>query len=245
MMTMNTNGSKSKTTKNRLQIMDNKYREQAAMPEVESKIFECASEGDAKLKAAEYWGVQPEDIETEVLSESKKLFGLLGSSLRIEARTIAPLSYIRSCYFVNEILEKMDVDLIPELDEDGIVNLVGQDQGVIIGRYGETLKALEYLTNLVCHEDLSTRRIRFDCGGYRDKRVHTLTRLAISLARDAVKKGEVITLEPMSSWERRVVHLALRDNGEVETKSVGEEPVRCVTICPSGMTKRNSRRHRH
>ncbi len=221
-----------------------KFREQIPMPETESKIFECSSEEEAKQKAAEFWGIQPEDIETEILSEDKKLFGLLGKTFRVEAKTIAPLSYIQSCYFVNEILEKMDVDLVPELEEDGIVNLVGDDQGVIIGRYGETLKALEYLTNLVCHDDLSTRRIRFDCGGYRDKRTHILTRLAISLARDVVRKGEAVTLEPMTSWERRVVHLALRDNSEVETKSVGEDPSRRVTICPAGATKHMSRRHR-
>lgn len=215
------------------------------MPEIESKIFECSSEEEAKEKAAEFWGVQPEDIKTEILSEDKKLFGLLGTKLRIEARTIAPVSYIQSCYFVNEILAKMDVDLVPELDEDGIVNLVGEDQGVVIGRYGETLKALEYLTNLVCHEDLSTRRIRFDCGGYRDKRTHTLTRLAISLAREAVKKGAPVSLDPMTSWERRIVHIALRGNDEVETKSVGTEPDRHVTINPVGFSaKRAPHRHR-
>ena len=222
-----------------------KYRDQVPMPEIESKIFECGSEEEAKEKAAKLWGVQPEDIVTEVLSEGKKLFGLLGTSMRIEVRPIAPLCYIQSCYFVNEVLEKMDVDLVPELEEDGIVNLVGEDQGVVIGRYGETLKALEYLTNLVCHEDLSTRRIRFDCGGYRDRRTHTLTRLAISLAREAVKKKAPITLEPMTSWERRVVHIALRDNDEVETRSVGEDPSRRVTICPAGSTpKRNLKKRR-
>lgn len=220
-----------------------KFREQVPMPEIESKIFECSSVEEAKKKAAEYWNIQPEDVETEVLSEDKKLFGIFGKTLRIEAKAIAPVSYIQSCYFVNEILEKMDVDLVPELEEDGIVNLVGEDQGVVIGRYGETLKALEYLTNLVCHEDLSTRRIRFDCGGYRDKRAHTLTRLAVSLAREALRKGEPVFLEPMTSWERRIVHLALRDNSDVETKSIGEEPLRRVTICPAGMTKRAPRRH--
>lgn len=222
-----------------------KYREQIPMPEIESKIFECASEEEAKKKAADFWGIELEDVVTEVLSEDKKLFGLLGSAVRVEVRPIAPVSYIKSCYFVNDILAKMDVDLVPELDEDGIVNLVGEDQGVVIGRYGETLKALEYLANLVCHDDLSTRRVRFDCGGYRDKRTHTLTRLAISLAREAVKKGAPITLEPMTSWERRIVHIALHDDADVQTRSIGEDPNRRVVISPADQDgRRPSRRRR-
>lgn len=222
-----------------------KFREQVPVPEIESKIFECSSEEEAKKKAAEFWGIDTEDITAEVLSEDKKLFGLLGSNLRVEVRPVAPVSYIKSCYFVNDILAKMDVDLVPELDSEGIVNLVGEDQGVIIGHYGETLKALEYLANLVCHDDFSTRRIRFDCGGYRDKREHTLTRLAISLAREAVKKDAPITLEPMTSWERRIVHIALRDDADVETRSVGEDPVRRVVISPVGEKgKRVPRRRR-
>jgi len=221
-----------------------KFREQIPMPEIESKIFECASEEEARKKAADFWGIEPEDVLTEVLSEDKKLFGLLGSALRVEVRAIAPVSYIKSCYFVNDILAKMDVDLVPELDEEGIVNLVGEDQGVVIGRYGETIKALEYLANLVCHDDLSTRRVRFDCGGYRDKRTHTLTRLAISLAREAVKKGAPITLEPMTSWERRIVHIALRDDADVQTRSIGEDPNRRVVISPADEDGRRAPRRR-
>lgn len=222
-----------------------KFHEQAPLPEIESKIFECASEEEAKEKAAEFWGIGTEDVTAEVLSEDKKLFGLLGTNLRVEVRPIAPVCYIQACYFVNDILAKMDVDLVPELDDEGMVNLVGEDQGVVIGRYGETLKALEYLANLVCHDDFSTRRIRFDCGGYRAKREHTLTRLAISLAREAVKKDAPITLEPMTSWERRIVHIALRDDADVDTRSTGEEPMRRVVISPvSEDGKRLQRRHR-
>jgi spoIIIJ-associated protein len=133
---------------------------------------------------------------------------------------------------VNEILEQMGLDLIPELSEDGIINLVGEDTGVIIGRYGETLRALEYLTNLACHEDMSTRRVRFDCGGYRKHREKTLSRLAESIAREVAHKGEAASLEPMSSWERRIVHIALKENREVETRSIGEEPARRVLVSP-------------
>lgn len=204
------------------------------MPEIESRVVECSSVDEAKAKGAEIWGIQPDDIDATVISEDKKLFGLLGSTYKVEIAPFAPVSYIKSCHFVNEMLDKMDLDLIPELTDDGIINLVGEDAGVVIGRYGETLKALEYITNLVCHDDMSTRRVRFDCGGYRARREQTLKRLAESIAREAKRKGSPVSLEPMSSWERRLIHIALRDDKEIETRSIGEEPLRRVLVCPVG-----------
>jgi len=212
--------------------------EQAPMPAVETLILEAKSLEEARQKAAELWDINADDVDVKVLEEDKKLFGLLGSSYRVEVSSCAPLSYIKSCYFVNDVLERMELDLIPELTEDGIINLVGEDTGVIIGRFGETLRALEYLTNLACHEDMSTRRVRFDCGGYRQHREKTLTRLAESIAREAVRKGEAIGLEPMSSWERRIVHLALKENRDVETRSIGEEPARRVLVSPKNGARR-------
>ena len=208
------------------------------MPEIESRVVECSSVDEAKAKGAEIWGIQPDDIDATVISEDKKLFGLLGSTYKVEIAPFAPVSYIKSCHFVNEMLDKMDLDLIPELTDDGIINLVGEDAGVVIGRYGETLKALEYITNLVCHDDMSTRRVRFDCGGYRARREQTLRRLAESIAREAKRKGSPVSLEPMSSWERRLIHIALRDDKEVETRSIGEEPLRRVLVCPVGGQRR-------
>ena len=221
-----------------------KDTEQIPMPEIESEVFECASIDEAKKKGAEKWGIKPEDVDATVLSEDKKLFGLLGSTYRVEVKPFAPVSYIRSCHFVNEILDKMDLDLIPELTDDGIINLVGEDAGVVIGRYGETLKALEYITNLVCHDDISTRRVRFDCGGYRERREQTLRRLAESIAREAKRKGSPVSLEPMTSWERRLIHITLRDNRDVDTRSIGEEPMRRVLVCPLGGASRERGRRR-
>lgn len=216
--------------------------ETSQMPEIETVVVQCQSPEEARKRGAEIWDVSPEDVDVEILAEDKKLFGLLGSSYRVEIRPCAPVSYIKSCYFVNEILDKMQLDLVPELTNEGVINLVGGDTGVIIGRFGETLRAIEYLTNLACHKDLTKRRVRFDCGGYRKHRESTLTRLAESLAREAVRKGSPVSLDPMSSWERRIVHLVLRDNKDVNTRSVGEEPARRVLIAPArgGVQKRTN-----
>ena len=222
--------------------MNSKETEQIPLPEIESCVVECPSVDEAKAQGAKMWGITSEDVDATVISEDKKLFGLLGSTFKVEIRPLAPVTYIKSCHFVNEILDKMDLDLIPELTDDGMINLVGEDAGVVIGRYGETLKALEYITNLVCHDDLSTRRVRFDCGGYRERREQTLKRLAESIAREAKHKGSPVSLEPMSSWERRLIHIALRDNKDVETRSIGEEPLRRVLVCPVGAASGNRRR---
>lgn len=222
---------------------DREREEQCPVPVIETAVLECESLDEARNKAAGLWGIKPEDIEAEIISEDKKLFGLLGSSYHIEVHPFAPSSFIKSCHFVNEVLDKMELDLIPELTDDGMINLAGEDAGVVIGRYGETLKALEYLTNLVCHDDMSTRRVRFDCGGYRNRREQTLSRLAESIAREAVHKGLPVSLEPMSSWERRIVHIALRDNKEVETRSIGEEPTRRVLVCPIAGSDRTRKKH--
>ncbi|MDD4159839.1 MAG: KH domain-containing protein [Synergistaceae bacterium] len=222
--------------------MDREMEEKIPMPEVESLILDCESVEEACKKAAQLWGIKQDDVEAQIISEDKKLFGFLGCTYKVEVRPVAPASFIKSCHFVNEILDKMDLDLIPELSEDGMINLVGEDVGVVIGRYGETLKALEYLTNLACHDDMSTRRVRFDCGGYRLRRERTLTRLAESIARESLRKGTPVSLEPMSSWERRIVHLALRDNKEVETRSIGEEPSRRVLICPVSRPERGRKK---
>lgn len=222
--------------------MERDSEEMCPIPEIESVVMECESIEEARLKAAELWGIKPEDVEANIISEDKKLFGILGSSYKVEVSPFAPVSFIRSCHFVNEMLDRMDLDLVPELNEDGMINLVGEDVGVVIGRYGETLKALEYLTNLACHDDMSTRRVRFDCGGYRAKREQTLTRLAVSIARESVRKGTQVSLEPMSSWERRLVHIALKDNADVETRSIGEEPSRRVVVCPISRPERGRKK---
>ena len=218
--------------------MDREMEERIPMPEIGSAVFECESVEEAREKAAELWGIKADDIEARIISEEKKLFGILGCTYKVEVRPFAPVTFIKSCHFVNEILEKMDLDLIPELDEDGTINLVGEDVGVVIGRYGETLKA-EYLTNLACHDDI-----------LREGYVSTADTVSAGTdadkacridSQESLRKGTPVSLEPMSSWERRIVH-ALRDSKEVETKSIGEEPSRRVLVCPVARQDREVRR---
>ena len=222
-------------------------QERFPLPDIETKILECASLEEAQEICAKEWGIRPEDVDVRVVSEDKKLFGILGSKIQVEATSCAPVSYIRSCLFVNEILERMDLDLVPELTEDGIIDLVGEDIGIVIGKFGETLKALEHLTNLVCHKDLETRRVHFDAAGYRQRRIRSLERLAGSVAKDVLRNNKPISLEPMTAWERRIIHLELQNNKDIQTQSIGEDPSRRVVIAPAGVSidgAESFRRHR-
>ena len=112
-----------------------------------------------------------------------------------------------------------------------VSNLSGDDVGFVIGRRGETLDSLQYLTSLVAnHSDNSYFKVTIDTGNYREKREKTLEILGRKLAFKAVKTGRKTNLEPMNPYERRIIHSALQGNKFVETVSEGEEPYRHVVV---------------
>jgi spoIIIJ-associated protein len=109
----------------------------------------------------------------------------------------------------------------------------GENMGVIIGRRGETLDALQYLTNLVVNRKMHERkRIILDAEGYRERRAETLEKLARRLADKVKRTGQRVFLEPMNPQERRIIHTALQNDIYVTTLSEGDEPFRKVVIKP-------------
>ncbi len=115
-----------------------------------------------------------------------------------------------------------------------IIQIEGEDLGVLIGPRGETLNALQYVTRLIVSHQLQ-RRTSFviDIAGYRQRRELALTRLAERMAGKAIKRGRPVSLEPMPPHERRIIHMTLRDNDAVHTNSVGEGKHRKVRILPN------------
>lgn len=112
-----------------------------------------------------------------------------------------------------------------------MVDVNGADVGVLIGRRGQTLDALQYLVNLVANKNVREhKRIVVDAEGYRRRREETLRRLAVQLAERARRSGRDVVLEPMSASERRIIHLELQGHPDVTTRSIGEEPYRKVVI---------------
>lgn len=144
---------------------------------------------------------------------------------------------------VEELLAKMNVRAnvearAAEHQEEEIpsikVDITGDDLSILIGRRAETLNALQYITRLIVGKELGrATRLQVDVEGYRARRERSLEKLAQRMASQAVKSGRTQALEPMPANERRIIHLALRDNEEVTTESVGDEPKRKVTIIPN------------
>jgi spoIIIJ-associated protein len=212
----------------------------------ESMILEAKSVESALETAAGLWKVKPGDLEVTVIDDGKRLFGFLGKKMKVSVSTIAPLMYLQARDFANSILSQSELDLEANLDDGNTVCLEGNDSAIVIGRHGETLKAFEFLANLIYRTDQSAPKIRFDCAGYRARREESLIHLAESVAREVLHKRAPVSLEPMSSWERRIIHLALQDNRDIMTSSEGEEPLRKIVVYPSGHTerRRNFRRRK-
>ncbi len=119
--------------------------------------------------------------------------------------------------------------------EDAITaSLTGPDTGVLIGRHGQTIDALQYLANAISHRIAGDERrpVTVDAGGYRARRTQTVEAIARRSAERASATGQSVALEPMTAVERKVVHEALKDDPEVETASEGTEPHRHVVVVP-------------
>ncbi|MBQ9299861.1 MAG: protein jag [Clostridia bacterium] len=137
--------------------------------------------------------------------------------------------------FLQELTRLMGVKVSVHVntDEEGNVrvNMEGDSQGILIGRRGETLDALQYLTSLKVNKGRGDyTRVTLDTEGYRARREEALIRLANRMANRAVKTGRRVSIEPMNPYERRILHSALQDNPDVTTHSEGEEPNRHVVI---------------
>ena len=141
----------------------------------------------------------------------------------------------RAQSFLQELTQLMGVEVSVDVntDEEGNVrvNMQGDSQGILIGRRGETLDALQYLTSLQVNKGRGEYiRVTLDTEGYRARREEALIRLANRMANRAVKTGRRVSMEPMNPYERRILHSALQGNPAVTTHSEGEEPNRHVVI---------------
>lgn len=178
-----------------------------------------------------------DQVTYEVLDlPSKGFLGLIGVKLARIKVTVNKLTPIQvAVKFLADIFAamKITVEIEETLKEEGhVINLHGEDLGILIGKHGQTLDALQYLTNLAANQDMSEARTRIilDVENYRKRREETLCRLAKRLADRVRRSGEKIVLEPMSRHERKVIHTALQEEQRIFTYSDGDEPFRKVVI---------------
>ena len=140
----------------------------------------------------------------------------------------------RAKTFLIELFKAINVDLtinVREVDDNVILDLQEKDSSMIIGKRGQTIDALQYLTNLAANRS-SEEKVRFilDVENYRERREETIIKLAKSVADRVIRIRQDVKMEPMSRHERRIVHTTLQENKRVETHSHGEEPYRYVVV---------------
>lgn len=193
---------------------------------------------EAVMDALVELGLTSDQVDVEVLEEgSKGILGLFGTKLaRVRVTQKIDLKDVAKD-FLNKLLKSMDLDsniVITEEDKNTLmINLEGDQMGVLIGKRGQTLDSIQYLTSLVVNKYSDHYiRIKMDTEDYRNRRRKTLESLANNLAMKVKKTGKKFTLEPMSPNERRIIHSTLQKYKFIETHSEGEEPFRRVVIVP-------------
>ena len=205
----------------------------------DAKVRVTAKEKDSAGQAAASGEMpQPEIIET-----SRQVGELVKKQEReehtrpipTEEEAAVPLEKAEK--FLSQIFESMHLEVTIERErtENGFVlNLSGENLGILIGKHGQTLDSLQYLANLAANHGVTENRIHFilDVEHYRNRREETLCRLAVRLAEKAVRTRQRIMLEPMNRHERKIIHMALQDNRRISTYRAGDEPYRKVVIEP-------------
>ena len=169
------------------------------------------------------------DLGSDLVFRYKDVSVVLTEQLNAES----PAGVARE--FLGELTKLMGVDVTIDMGTDAEGNVYGFMQGdtlgILIGRRGETLDALQYLTSLKVNRGRdSYTRVTLDTENYRAKREDTLIRLANRMANRALRTGRKVSLEPMNPYERRIIHFALQQNEGVTTHSEGDEPNRHVVI---------------
>ena len=191
---------------------------------------------DAVSLAIEELKLDKDSVDIEILDEGNKgLFGIIGSKLarvKVSEKENNKNSTVQR--FMKDIFSVMDLNVeidLKEEDNDIYVDLKGENMGILIGRRGETLDALQYIVNIVANkENDDYKKVIIDIENYRKKREETLVRLANKVAERVVRLRKSVTLEPMSPYERRIIHSSLQQNRKILTYSVGDEPNRKVVI---------------
>jgi len=204
--------------------------------EVEAKTLE-----EAINQACEQLERSKDQLKIEVLSDgSNKMFGFIGSSkIKIKA-TIMETKDEGDAQKAKDVLANIlqrfgaEASIETSEDDDSItLNIKGDGSGILIGRKGQTLDALQYLVNKIAHRSpILKKQIIVETEGYRQRRRKTLIDLAKRLGEKAKTRDATVSTDPLNSFERRIIHLALQDDAGLTTKSKGDGIYRSVFISP-------------
>lgn len=204
----------------------------------ENNVFLGKSVEEATQLALETLGITQEQAEITVLDEGKKkLFG--GVKARVKV-TKKESDSKRAADFVDAILNILKISAVCEIcnerDNSIVLDVKTTNTARVIGKHGDILDSIQTLAGAVANIGKEEyKKVVVDCEGYRLQREQTLKELAEKLAKKAVEKGRKMILEPMSPYERRIIHAALSENTEVKTVSEGKEPKRYIAVVPNNL----------
>lgn len=199
-------------------IYDIEEEERKAAPPAAPKAAEAAPAEDVTAETPE------EPVEEPAAGEAEPA----------EETFTAEEAAAKAKAFLQDVLRNMGIEVMIEkmIKSDKIIlHLHGKNLGILIGKHGQTLDALQYLTNLTTNQGEETRHfIMLDVENYRQRREETLKQLAVRLAGRVKRSGEKVVLEPMNGYERKIIHVALQNEAHVRTESEGQDPYRHVVI---------------
>lgn len=179
-----------------------------------------------------------DDFDSSVVYEEKKTFveekhePVIKTDEEIASMKQSAEKFLKDVFGAMEIPAEMSMEYREDVGCLEI-NINGDDMGVLIGKRGQTLDSLQYLTSLVINKEQKEYiRVKLDTEDYRRRRKETLENLAKNIASKVKKTGKTVVLEPMNPYERRIIHSALQPNRYVETYSDGNEPYRHIVVAP-------------
>ena len=204
--------------------------EEAPAAEAMSAEPEAAPEAEAEAAPVEKAGDDDQTSEAEEAEQTEEVPER--TEEEIISMKAAASKFLDSVFQAMELPVNISMEYEKEADSLNI-DFAGQDMGILIGKRGQTLDSLQYLTSLVVNRDTKNFvRIKLDTEDYRRRRKETLENLAGNIARKVKKTRRAVSLEPMNPYERRIIHSSLQGNRFVETHSEGNEPYRYVVVTP-------------
>ena len=199
--------------------------------ELNAKTLELAIK-DAESKL----GASKENLNIEVIQEASKGFLGLGAKSAVIKASVKYDAVAIAVDFIKNIAINMNIDVELDAHREGkhlFVNIKGEHMGAFIGKKGQTLDSLEYITSLMVNKASDTFiNVNLDTENYRERRREGLERLALATASRVKKTNKAITLDAMNKSERRIVHSILHNDRHIATKSVGLDPYKTITIMP-------------
>ncbi|MBS4201419.1 protein jag [Bacillus sp. FJAT-49732] len=181
-----------------------------------------------------------ERADINIVDEGKKgLLGLFGARPAVVKVTVKPDAIEIAKEFLQSVLSNMDIvseiEVVKEDERNIIFNITGEKMGLLIGKRGQTINSLQYLTQLAANRNSKHYiTVILNPENYRERRKETLIQLAERLASKVQYLKKPFSLEPMPNYERKIIHTALSENKNVQTVSEGEEPNRYVVLRPRG-----------